>query len=611
VTGSDPAETTAATFCATLVDEWVRAGVTDAVVAPGSRSTPLAVALAGDGRLRLHVHHDERSAGFLALGIGMAAGRPAVVVCTSGTAAVELHPAVVEAHEAKVPMLVCTADRPPELHGVGAPQTIDQQQLYGRAVRRFVDPGVPDQGMAGSWRSLAAEAVVATLSSPPGPVHLNLRFRDPLVGRPGGLPRGRAQGRPWHRPSIGSQADAETLEVLAEALSSRRGVIVAGGGIEDPTAVHGLAQVLGWPVLADPRSGCRLPEGRTISHFDALLRVPALVDGLVPEVVLRLGSLPASKVLGQWLATRDAWQVAIEADGTRYDPDRRLDGLVAGPPGATCALLAELVELPADTPIDAPADLPAETRADDSARAAWMGQWSHADAVAAEAIASVLAGHPEPTEPAVARDVVRALPERSVLVVSSSMPIRDVEWFAAPRTGVKVLANRGANGIDGVVSTAVGVAVTRSGEAGPEGAGPEGSGPHGSGPTVLLIGDVALLHDANGLLGAARRGIDLTIVAVDNDGGGIFSFLPQAGALDPGSFERLFGTPHGVDLIGLAAAHGISGRRLDRQDEVAGAVARSAALGGIHLIVVPTDRAANVAVHAEIEAAVAAALTPS
>ncbi len=596
MTGSEPAETTAATFCATLVDEWVRAGLTDAVVAPGSRSAPLAMALAADARVRLQVHHDERSAGFMALGMGMATGRPALVLCTSGTAAVELHAAVVEAHEAKVPMLVCTADRPPELHGVGAPQTIDQQRLYGRATRWFVDPGVPDPAMAGSWRSLAAQAYVASVAGPPGPVHLDLRFRDPLVGRPGPLPPGRDQGRPWHRAQVGTEPDPATVAVLADAVAGRRGVVVAGGGIDDPSGVHALAEALGWPVLADPRSGCRLAEARTISHFDALLRVPALAEALAPQVVLRLGSPPASKVLGRWLAQLDAWQVAIDAHGTRYDPDRNLDGLVAGPPGATCAAMAARLTGSAAAGTDE-----------------WVAAWAHADAVAAESIGRVLARHARPTEPATAREVLAALPDGSALVVSSSMPVRDLEWFSSPRAGVAVLANRGANGIDGVVSTAVGVAVSRAqvggGMAAPGSAGARGDRGEASGPTALLIGDVALLHDSNGLLGAARRHIDLTIVVVDNDGGGIFSFLPQAEALDLPDFERLFGTPHGVDLIGLAAAHGISGRRLARADEVGDAVQRSVSLGGVHLLVVPTDRAENVAVHAEIDAAVSAALT--
>jgi 2-succinyl-5-enolpyruvyl-6-hydroxy-3-cyclohexene-1-carboxylate synthase len=578
-------ETPAATFCATLVDEWVRAGLTDVVIAPGSRSTPMALALQADDRLRLHVHHDERSAAFMAVGLGLASGRPALVLTTSGTAAVELHPAVVEAHEAKVPLLVCTADRPPELHGVGAPQTIDQQHLYGSAVRLFVDPGVPDEASSGTWRSMAADAYRHAVDRPPGPVHLNLPFREPLVGSPGAPPPGRAHGAPWHRPVVrtdGVVADrliVDGLDALADPAA--RGVIVAGAGIEEPEGVHELSRALGWPVLADPRSGARVPASFTVSHADAILRVPAMVDQLRPDIVLRLGSLPASKVVGQWLAGLDAWQVAIALDGSRYDPDRCLDGLIVAEPGAAAAALARSVPTEA-----APGS------------GEWAGLWAHADALAAEAIATVLAGHGEPNEPAIARDVVRALPDGSALVVSSSMPVRDVEWFAAPTGSLEVLANRGANGIDGVVSTAVGVALARR---------PSRPGT-GRRPTALLIGDVALLHDTNGLLGAARRGIDLTIVVVDNDGGGIFSFLPQAGALDEPRFEQLYGTPHAVDLPTLIAAHGVSCRVIERQVDVAPAVAAATGAGGVHVVLARTDRRANVALHDEIAAAVADAL---
>ena len=594
-------ETTAATFCATLVDEWVRAGMTDAVIAPGSRSTPMALALQADGRLQLHIHQDERSASFMALGIGLATGRPALVLTTSGTAAVELHPAVVEAHEAKVPLLVCTADRPPELHGVGAPQTVDQQHLYGSSVRSFVDPGVPDPSTASSWRSVAADAYLRTIDSPPGPVHLNLPFRDPLVGTAAPLPVGRDHGAPWHRPVVRTDTLAmESLDALASP--SRRGVIIAGGGIDEPDGVHELSVALGWPVLADPRSGARVPAAYTVSHFDEILRVPAVVEQLKPEVVLRLGALPASKVLGQWLASLDAWQVGIERDGSRYDPDRSLDGLIVAPPGVAASELARAVASTSDHPddeddLELDDDLGGDLASADGH--GWAGLWAHADAVAAEAIATVLARHGEPTEPAVARDVVRALPDGAALVVSSSMPIRDVEWYAAPAAGVRVVANRGANGIDGVVSTAVGVAIaSRSART-----------EKVRRPTALLIGDVAFLHDTNGLLGAARRGIDLTIILVDNDGGGIFSFLPQADALDHPEFEQLYGTPHGVDLPGLIAAHGVSCRVIERQLDVAPAVAAAARAGGVHVVLVRTDRQANVAVHDEIHAAVTAALS--
>ena len=342
---NDSPETTAVTFCATLLDEWVRAGVTDAVMAPGSRSTPMVLALAAEARIRLHVHHDERSAGFLALGLGLATGRPAVVLTTSGTAAVELHPAVVEAHEARVPLIVCTADRPPELHGVGAPQTIDQQHLYGRSVQSFADPGVPDEATDHTWRPLAAETYIRSvrgLGRPGGPVHLNLPFREPLVGEVGApRPPGRPDGRPWEQAVVQGEAlPDESLDALATGVAGRRGVIVAGAGIDDPGAVMALGRAVGWPVLADPRSGCRIPTESTISHADALLRVPSVVERLAPEVVVRLGALPASKVLGQWLSGLDAWQVGIEATGARFDPDRSLDALIAAEPGAAAAVLA-------------------------------------------------------------------------------------------------------------------------------------------------------------------------------------------------------------------------------------------------------------------------------
>jgi 2-succinyl-5-enolpyruvyl-6-hydroxy-3-cyclohexene-1-carboxylate synthase len=570
-----PGPVVAATFCATLVDEWARAGITDAVVCPGSRSTPLSVALAEDERIRVHVHHDERSAGYVALGLALASGRPAVVVTTSGTAAVELHPAVVEAHHAKVPLLAVTADRPAELRGVGAPQTIDQTGLFGAAVRWFADPGVPDAASAGQWRSLAARAVLAATEGSPGPVHLNLPFREPLLAAPVDLPPPRAEGGPWHGrgAAVTPPADIDVAS-LADAVARQRGIIVAGAPIDRPEPVHTLAAMLGWPVLAEPRSGCRLPREATISHADALLRSERFARSHRPDVVLRLGSLPASKVLGQWLAGLDGWQIGVERDGSVFDPDGTLNALLTVEPAALCQAVAEAIGPDGDA--RSPGD--------------WYREWVHADAEAAAALADVLSRRPAPTEPAIARDVVAAVPAGGNLVVSSSMPIRDVEWFAAPREAIRVFANRGANGIDGVVSTAVGVALASGA------------------PTVLLIGDVALLHDTNGLLGLAGRPLDLCIVAIDNDGGGIFEFLPPAERLDRARFEQLFGTPHGVDLAGLAGAHGIGSTTVADQPALVDAIGKALAAGGPHLVVVPTDRRQNVEVHQACNDAVVAAV---
>ena len=555
--------TTAATFCATLVDEWARAGVTDVVVCPGSRSTPLAVALASDPRIAVHVHHDERSGAFMALGIGLATGRPAVVLTSSGTAAVELHPAIVEAHQSAVPLIAATADRPPELQGVAAPQTIDQQRLYGGSVRWFVDAGVPSEETRGAWRSLAARTVAEALGAGgrgPGPVHVNLPFRDPLVGEPGQLPDGRPDGRPWHTVvDERTELDDAAVDALATALDAVRGVVIAGRGTGGP-AVHGLAERLGWPVLADPRSGARVPARTTVAAFDSMLRHPRFAADHRPEVVLRVGEQPASKVLAQWLAASGAREVVVHRRGAWIDPDRTADLVVAADPSSVIAAVAKRLA------------------GSGASATPWLARWAHAEELAQRAIDAALGESSGLTEPGVARDVMAALPEGSSLVLSSSMPVRDVEWFAAPRAGVDVYSNRGANGIDGVVSTAVGVALaTRR-------------------PTTVLIGDVAVLHDTNGMLMASSRDIDLTIVVVDNDGGGIFSFLPQATSLPPDTFERLFGTPHGVDLIALAAVHGIP------------EVTSLGEGNGVRMVRVPTERSANVAEHDRINRAVVEAL---
>ncbi|CAN5779074.1 2-succinyl-5-enolpyruvyl-6-hydroxy-3-cyclohexene-1-carboxylic-acid synthase [soil metagenome] len=567
-----------ATFCATLVDEWVRSGITDAVVSPGSRSTPMALALSSRSELAVHLHHDERAAAFVALGLGLASGRPAVVLTTSGTAAVELHPAVVEAHQAGVPLVAVTADRPPELFDVGAPQTVDQTHLFGGAVRWFAEPGPPAAQAAGSWRSLGARVVAEASegTAGPGPVHLNLAFREPLVGVAGALPEGRPDGSSWHtsggRRVTVDRAGAERLTGLLDA---DRGVIVAGAGCGSPEEILALADATGWPVLADSRSGCRTGHPAVVAHADAILRHRQTAIDVGPEVVLRLGAPPASKVVGAWMASSGARQVVVDGHGRWIDPDRTASHVLHADPTATVTALARLIG--------------GRGHLDE-----WAGRWRAVEAAAGAAVDLVLAGHQEPTEPGVARALGTVLAEGATLVVSSSMPVRDLEWYGGTARGVRVLANRGANGIDGVVSTAVGAALSVRGT---------------GRPTVALVGDVAFLHDANALIGARGRGIDLAVVVVDNDGGGIFSFLPQADTLDPTRFELLFGTPHGVDLATLGAAHGLVTTEPTGAADVASAVSVAMGAGGVRLVRVATDRVANVALHDEIHDAVATALT--
>jgi len=547
---SERPEDVQATYCATLVDTWIALGIRHAVIAPGSRSTPMAIAITDRPELAVHVVHDERVAAFVALGLGLS-GTPALLLCTSGTAAANFFPAVVEASLSEVAMLVLTADRPEELRGVGAPQAIDQIDLYGRHVRWFRDPGVPEETGRDGWRGLAVEAWREGAS---GPVQLNLAFREPLLGTVGALPD-------WVPIPGTYTVGSDPSRVPPEIASAARGVILAGGrsGVDDAAVQH-LHRLTGWPVLADPISGLRHVEG-TVVHADALLRHPPFVERHRPEVIVRLGRPAASKVVARWSATAGAPLVQVGGPGV-IDPDHNVL--------AVCSVDA----------IVAVREASADVAAID---AGWLDAWLDADARAGAAIVATLQAYDEVTEPGVARTVADGLPDDAELVVASSMPVRDLEWFGGHRA--RAHANRGANGIDGTLSTALGVALTGR-------------------PTVVLTGDLAFVHDANALVALPARDADLRIVVVDNDGGGIFSFLPQASALGGARFEQLFGTPLGVDVVALAAAHGLDTRLAGSLDELAARLTQR----GPSVTVVRTSRQRNVEVHDELHAAVAAAL---
>jgi 2-succinyl-5-enolpyruvyl-6-hydroxy-3-cyclohexene-1-carboxylate synthase len=566
-------------FARALVDEWARAGVVDACVAPGSRSAPLALSLAGDDRMRVHVHHDERSAAFFALGLAKATGRPGIVLCTSGTAAAHFHAAVLEAHHGHTPLIVCTADRPPELRDTGAGQTIDQVGLYGVAVRWHRDAGVPEDvpGAGAAWRALAARAVAEAVGPPSGPVHLNLPFREPLV--PTGAPLvdapGRADGRPWTGVAAPRRlADQQTVERVAATVDENpRGLLVAGwgAGVTPATALR-FAAAAGWPVLADPVSDLRT-GAHTVSTYDPLLRSASFATRHRPDLVVRVGAAPTSKPAVQSLLVPSVPQLVVDPDRSWLDPQHAA---------------AELLAFDADALLSAVAD----RRGRRDAPSPWLDAWRSAERAARTAIDDLLDEWEEPFEGRVARDLVAALPSGATLLVASSMPVRDVESFAPARDGLRVLANRGVNGIDGFVSTTLGVAAAEPSAA----------------PVVALLGDLCLLHDANGLLGAADRGVDATLVVLDNDGGGIFSFLPQAEL--PEHFELLFGTPHGLDLTDLARLHGLGAERVDKASEVVPAVEAAIAAGGVRLVIVPSDRATNVDRHRAVWQAVERAVNP-
>ncbi|MEN9802263.1 MAG: 2-succinyl-5-enolpyruvyl-6-hydroxy-3-cyclohexene-carboxylic-acid synthase [Actinomycetota bacterium] len=560
-----------ATFCDVLVDEWINQGVRYAAIAPGSRSTPLALALMkaqeSTSSLTVDVFHDERSAAFSALGSAMASGLPAIVLCTSGTAAAHLHAAVIEADLSEVPMIVCTADRPPELRDVGAPQTIDQTKMFGDAVRWFHDPGVPFDGVAASWRSLAVRSFWLSAGSRPGPVHLNLPFREPLVGRSvrslfdASGASGSERTRERRRGRIILAPD--DLDQLVEDLRGRRGVIIAGRGAGDPASIETLARAVGWPVFAEPRAGCGAGS-RTILHFDALLRVPEVATSLRPDVVLRLGESPASKVLAQWVTNGSCREIHVDNSSRIRDPNHHLAVRIEADPDQLLAQLADRLDL-----------ISVDT---------WWEKWLTAD----RTVRSVLDDIDRADDPwsglSASRAVMRMIPRDSHLVVSSSMPIRDVEWFAGDTSHVTVHANRGANGIDGVIATALGVA--RSSDR----------------PTYVLLGDVAAIHDASTLLSLASRDVDVRIVVINNDGGGIFHHLPQASTVDERTFEAIYGTPHGLSFADLAAALGLERTSSDRSsDEVRAALNNR----GPSLIEIRTDRHRDVEAHQYFHARVA------
>jgi 2-succinyl-5-enolpyruvyl-6-hydroxy-3-cyclohexene-1-carboxylate synthase len=441
-------------------------------------------------------------------------------------------------------------------------------------VRWFYAPGVADDAARGRWRPTAARAYAEATGPRQGPVHLNLAFREPLLGEATDLPNPRAidgAGWTWQPPL---QAPVDPVISVAEDFAGRRGLIVAGPGSGDGDTLHELASALGWPVLAAPQAPVWSIVGATIPAADAFLRVADVLEDLRPEVVVRLGGPLASRVVGEWVAATGAPEIVVAGPSTWSDPHGTASVVVAADPSQLLAAWSD--------------ELRDVRSVDDGA---WLRSWQQAGSVALAAIDAVLKVEPDATEPGIARAVVDALPLGETLVVSSSMPIRDLEWYAVAARPITVRANRGANGIDGVVSTAVGVAVASGA------------------PTGLLIGDIAFLHDSNGLLGAASRGIDLVIVVVDNDGGGIFSFLPQAHGVDDDIFEQLYGTPHGLDLVALASAMGVFARTVAGDADLGEAIVQAHAVGGVHVLVVHTDRAANLDLHRRLNAAVADALT--
>jgi 2-succinyl-5-enolpyruvyl-6-hydroxy-3-cyclohexene-1-carboxylate synthase len=606
-----------------FVAELVAAGVAHACVMPGARSTPLALTLVSHPKLHAWSHIDERSGAFFALGIAKAARRPVAVACTSGTAAANLLPAAVEASYAHVPLLLLTADRPAELRDCGARQTIDQIKLYGTQVKWFAEAGMADAGPR-YFRTLARQAVARACANPPGPVHLNFPFREPLMPRPtppasaanaaeetstqGSLPssaRILRVGEGWGegaeetrgRGSVSTLSEAEPIaELLAPAAAAAppdaavqalaatlaatpRGLIVCGpqdAGAAFAPAVTALAKILGYPILADPTSQVRSGShdvSLVVDTYDTLLRDETFARNLAPDVILRFGPLPAAKALTNYLQQHPRCrQIVVDPQAPWNDPTSTATDMAPWDPVTVCDELCRWLS-------------GGVRRADE----AWQMQWMTAAARVRGAIHGQLEGLHELFEGKVFAELARLLPDGSCLYVGNSMPVRDLEsfWPAGSRT-IRFLSNRGANGIDGFVSSGLGAAAVSER------------------PVVIVTGDLAFYHDLNGLLAAKRHGVRATIIVINNDGGGIFSFLPQAECGDQAA--EYFFTPHGLDFRGAVEMYGCGFTRVSSWEQFRNAVAASLQAPQTQIIEVPSERQRNVELHRQIWAAATRAL---
>ncbi|UIO99170.1 2-succinyl-5-enolpyruvyl-6-hydroxy-3-cyclohexene-1-carboxylic-acid synthase [Halobaculum sp. CBA1158] len=579
-----------------VADELAAAGVDAVCVTPGSRSTPLTVAFAEHPDIHVFSHLDERASAFFALGRARRTGAVTPLVCTSGTAAANFHPAVMEAANSRVPMLLLTADRPPELRDSGANQTVDQEKLYGDAVRWYRDLPEPeaDDRKLRSLRTDLARAVSTAEGTPAGPVHLNVPFRKPLEpvevegDVPAELPELAAEGRDDGRPFVSTTAghpmpDERDLQRIAGALEAERGLIVAGPADPpgpDPQAVTALAHATGFPVLADPLSGLRFGSATRVAPvlggYDGVLAGGPPDDWPDPEVVLRFGASPTSKPLRKYLAGTDARQFVVDPAGGWREAEFAATDLVVADPSRLCGALSRQV-----------GQVGGAGGASGSDSTAWRERWEAAEA----AYWGTVADEDRFFEGRVLADVVDLAPEPSTVFVSNSMPVRDADRFVAPAAkGLTMLGNRGASGIDGIVSTAL------------------GAGSATTDHLTLVTGDLAYYHDMNGLLALERCDVDATVVLIDNDGGGIFHMLPIED-FDP-PFTSQFKTPHGLDFEPTGDLYDLSFARVAGEDREGfrDLYRESVARDGSDVIEVASDAEASHRVREEVTEAVADAV---
>ena len=580
------------TYVGAFVDEVQRAGVGNVVICPGSRSTPLAMAFAAQPAMHTWMHVDERSAAYFGLGMAKQLRQPVALLCTSGTAAANFLPAIVEAKLAHVPLLVLTADRPHELRDNGAPQSIDQNRLYGTYAKWFVEVALPEATTAALRyiRTIAARASALTQAIPAGPVHLNFPFREPLMPEPmpdQSLPQVAQrdlvawQGRSNNAPYVdvcNAPASAPTATTMAHLVDLvhgvRRGLIIVGPN-NDPSLVEPLvrlAQHLGYPILADPLSQLRCgdhDQAMVLSSYDAFLRIDSFIESAQPELVLRFGPMPTSKPVLLYLK-RYASSPLLVIDGHDgwEEPTQLAAELIHADPAALCQVLLNVLKQPGG-------ELPASQE--------WKTMWRDADRITRQTIQAAIQDFNELFEGRVFTELADLLPDDTTLYAGNSMPVRDLDtFFYCTEQRIHTMSNRGANGIDGVVSSALGASA--------------GAGQNK--PTILVLGDLSFYHDLNGLLAARLHGLNLTIVLINNDGGGIFSFLPQAAYQE--HFEQLFGMPTGLDFRLAVQMYGGQYQRVENWEQFRKLVSRGVHSDGLHVIEVQTERASNVKMHRQL-----------
>ncbi|MBI4267120.1 MAG: 2-succinyl-5-enolpyruvyl-6-hydroxy-3-cyclohexene-1-carboxylic-acid synthase [Chloroflexi bacterium] len=578
-------------FAGAFVDELARCGLRHVCICPGSRSSPLAISFARQGHIKTWMHLDERSAAFFALGMAKYLREPVALVCSSGTATANFFPAIVEAHYSAVPLLVLTADRPPELLDWGALQTIDQTRMYGSHVKWAVNMPPPEAtpALMAFVRSMAGRAFATAAGMRPGPVHLNFPFREPLepVNVSADFPAGPVDescvygrsDRPFLRAvtTDRSVSSGEMPRLAAELAATERGVIIcgplAGEGLAESVAA--LAQRLGYPVLADCLSQVRCgrhDHSMVIDGYDAFIGVAEVAASLAPEVIIRFGAVPVSKPLTAYLERhRQCRHILVDEGASWRDPFHLTGESWQADPALFCAELTSAIK-----------GQPGPGR--------WQRRWRDLAETTCKAMSLEMSRFSQMFEGRIFTELARLLPEGSLLFAGNSMPVRDMDtFFPAVDKPLRFMANRGASGIDGVVSTALGASAVSSGR------------------VTLVLGDISFYHDMNGLLAAKAFGLNATIIVINNNGGGIFSFLPQAEYEDV--FETYFATPHGLSFDAAARLYGIDYCLADSWSAFDTAVEQSLTGTGTTIIEVPGDRKLNARRHREIRGAVAASIS--